>query len=204
MERRLRSPLLIAAPSAIGSAQGPNVGSSKHASASLLRAPSPRSRARGVSPAAGGTPERSRGAGGSGKGGGRLGDEARNPTDRPGGQTGGRPRLVVGAIARRSGGGDWPPRRRLGGQAERREEPPHGVGLGHRAEPPRAPAAIAQPAYEGAKARYMSNAPLQKVCTPDDNARAVLWLLEGSELVTGEFIIVDGGSHLGGSPTKAR
>ena len=59
-------------------------------------------------------------------------------------------------------------------------------------------------AYEGAKARYMSNAALQRVCTPDDIARAVLWLLEGSELVTGEFIIVDGGSHLGGSPTKAR
>jgi 3-oxoacyl-[acyl-carrier protein] reductase len=60
------------------------------------------------------------------------------------------------------------------------------------------------PAYEGAKARYMSNAALQKVCTPDDIARAVLWLLEGSELVTGEFILVDGGAHLGGSPTKAR
>jgi 3-oxoacyl-[acyl-carrier protein] reductase len=60
------------------------------------------------------------------------------------------------------------------------------------------------PAYEGAKARYMSNAALQKVCTPDDVARAVLWLLEGSELVTGEFIMVDAGAHLGGSPTKAR
>ena len=60
------------------------------------------------------------------------------------------------------------------------------------------------PAYEGAKAGYMSNAALRKVCTPDDIARAVLWLLEGSELVTGEFILVDGGAHLGGSPTKAR
>ena len=60
------------------------------------------------------------------------------------------------------------------------------------------------PGYEGAKARYMSNAALQKVCTPDDIARAMLWLLEGSDLVTGEFIIVDGGAHLGGSPTKAR
>ena len=48
----------------------------------------------------------------------------------------------MGAIARRSGGGDGPPRRRLGGQPERREEPPHRVGLGHRAEdPPRAAAA---------------------------------------------------------------
>jgi NAD(P)-dependent dehydrogenase (short-subunit alcohol dehydrogenase family) len=60
------------------------------------------------------------------------------------------------------------------------------------------------PGYEAAKARWMSNAPLQKACTPDDIARAVLWLLEGSDLVTGEFIIVDGGAHLGGSPAKAR
>jgi len=60
------------------------------------------------------------------------------------------------------------------------------------------------PAYEGAKARYMSNAALQNVCTPDDIARAVLWLLEGSDLVTGEFVMVDGGAHLGGAPTKAR
>lgn len=60
------------------------------------------------------------------------------------------------------------------------------------------------PGYESAKARYMSNAPLQKVCTPEDIARAVLWLLEGSDLVTGEFILVDAGAHLGGSPTKAR
>src|SRR6185436_2563780 len=48
------------------------------------------------------------------------------------------------------------------------------------------------PAYEGAKAGYMSNAALRKVCTPDDIARAVLWLLEGSELVTGEFILDEG------------
>lgn len=60
------------------------------------------------------------------------------------------------------------------------------------------------PAYEGVKGRYMSNAALQKVCAPDDIARAVLWLLEGSELVTGEFILVDGGAHLSGSPSKAR
>jgi 3-oxoacyl-[acyl-carrier protein] reductase len=60
------------------------------------------------------------------------------------------------------------------------------------------------PSYEAAKARYAGNAPLQKVCTPIDIARAVLWLLEGSDLVTGEFIIVDGGAHLGGAPAKAR
>ena len=48
-----------------------NLGGPKHVSASVLRAPSPRSRARGVGPVAGGAPERSRGAGGSGKGGRR-------------------------------------------------------------------------------------------------------------------------------------
>jgi 3-oxoacyl-[acyl-carrier protein] reductase len=42
------------------------------------------------------------------------------------------------------------------------------------------------------------------VCTPDDVARAVVWLLEGAELVTGEFIIVDAGNHLGGAPAKPR
>ena len=64
------------------------------------------------------------------------------------------------------------------------------------------------PGYEGAKARYMSNAALQKVCTPDDIARAVLWLLEGSDLVTGEFFttgnnvvtkLPDGGVAIGGA-----
>ena len=51
---------------------------------------------------------------------------------------------VVGAIDRGSGGGGGPPRRRLGRQPQRREEPPHRMGVGHRAEdPPPAPAAIA-------------------------------------------------------------
>ncbi|MGH8178868.1 MAG: SDR family NAD(P)-dependent oxidoreductase [Steroidobacter sp.] len=58
--------------------------------------------------------------------------------------------------------------------------------------------------YDAVKSRSVGNAPLQKVCTPEDVARTVIWLLEGADLVTGEFIIVDGGSHLGGSPAKAR
>ncbi len=58
--------------------------------------------------------------------------------------------------------------------------------------------------YDAVKSRSVGNAPLQKVCTPDDVARTVIWLLEGADLVTGEFIIVDGGAHLGGSPAKAR
>jgi 3-oxoacyl-[acyl-carrier protein] reductase len=58
--------------------------------------------------------------------------------------------------------------------------------------------------YEAAKARSSAAAPLQKVCAPEDVARAIVWLLEGADLVTGEFIIIDGGSHLGGAPAKAR
>jgi hypothetical protein len=33
---------------------------------------------------------------------------------------------------------------------------------------------------------------------------AVVWLLLGAGLVTGEFIIVDSGFHLGMAPLKAR
>jgi 3-oxoacyl-[acyl-carrier protein] reductase len=58
--------------------------------------------------------------------------------------------------------------------------------------------------YEAARTRYAGAAPLQKVSAPEDVARAVLWLLEGADLVTGEFIIIDGGHHLAGSTTKAR
>ena len=41
-----------------------------------------------------------------------------------------------GRDRRGSGGGDAPARRRLGGQAERDEEPTHGVGRRHRAQDP--------------------------------------------------------------------
>jgi len=58
--------------------------------------------------------------------------------------------------------------------------------------------------YEAAKARAASNNALQKTSTPDDIAKAIIWLIEGSDLVTGEFVIVDGGGHLGAAPLKAR
>jgi len=40
-----------------------------------------------------------------------------------------------------SGGRDRSPRGQLGGEAERREQSAHGVGLGHRAENPARPSA---------------------------------------------------------------
>jgi 3-oxoacyl-[acyl-carrier protein] reductase len=58
--------------------------------------------------------------------------------------------------------------------------------------------------YESARQRSAGNAPLQKTSTPEDIARTIVWLLEGADLVTGEFIMVDAGTHLGGAPMKAR
>jgi NAD(P)-dependent dehydrogenase (short-subunit alcohol dehydrogenase family) len=58
--------------------------------------------------------------------------------------------------------------------------------------------------YDEAKARYSAGSPLQKVSTPADVARTIVWLLEGADMVTGEFIIIDGGNHLSGAPMKAR
>ena len=46
---------------------------------------------------------------------------------------------------------------------------------------------------------------LQTVGTPEHMAQAAIWFLEGADLVTGEILMVDAGSHLGGgAPLKAR
>lgn len=58
--------------------------------------------------------------------------------------------------------------------------------------------------YESQREKVAERTPLQKTSTPEDISRAIIWLLEGADLVTGEFIIVDGGMHLGGAPLKAR
>lgn len=58
--------------------------------------------------------------------------------------------------------------------------------------------------YEMQRSKIAERAPLQKTSTPEDISRAIVWLLEGADLVTGEFIIVDGGAHLAGAPAKAR
>jgi len=58
--------------------------------------------------------------------------------------------------------------------------------------------------YEETRSRTADRNPLQKTSSPQDISRAIVWLLEGADLVTGEFIIVDGGAHLGAAPMKAR
>jgi len=59
-------------------------------------------------------------------------------------------------------------------------------------------------AYEAAKAAQERNTPLKKAGTPEDMAQAAVWFIEGADLITGEILIVDAGSHLGGAPLKAR
>lgn len=51
-------------------------------------------------------------------------------------------------------------------------------------------------AYDKTKQYWESKAVLGKVCTPDDVADAVLSLIEGSELVTGQIIPIEGGQML--------
>jgi 3-oxoacyl-[acyl-carrier protein] reductase len=51
--------------------------------------------------------------------------------------------------------------------------------------------------YEPAKAFMESRAPLGRVCDPEDVRDAILSVITGSDLVTGQIIVVDGGTILG-------
>jgi 3-oxoacyl-[acyl-carrier protein] reductase len=53
-------------------------------------------------------------------------------------------------------------------------------------------------AYEPVKKAMEERAPLKRVCDPEDVAAAILSLLTGSELVTGQTIVVDGGMLIAG------
>lgn len=58
--------------------------------------------------------------------------------------------------------------------------------------------------YAQAKARYEETVPLKQTISPEAVSDAVVWLLLGAGLTTGEFILVDSGFHLGVAPLKAR
>jgi 3-oxoacyl-[acyl-carrier protein] reductase len=58
--------------------------------------------------------------------------------------------------------------------------------------------------YEAAKAHQERSTPLRKAGTPEDMAQAAVWFIEGADLITGEILIVDAGSHLGAAPLIAR
>ena len=52
-------------------------------------------------------------------------------------------------------------------------------------------------AYEASKRRVAASSPLNVASTPDDIAAGVLYFVTGADVVTGETLIMDGGSHLG-------
>lgn len=52
--------------------------------------------------------------------------------------------------------------------------------------------------YQPARGAMERKAPLGKVCAPEDVADAILGLIAGSELVTGQILIVDGGLLIAG------
>ncbi|WP_169568595.1 SDR family NAD(P)-dependent oxidoreductase [Sneathiella limimaris] len=50
--------------------------------------------------------------------------------------------------------------------------------------------------YDRNKASMTKKVPLANISKPEDIADAVVWFIEGANLVTGELLLVDGGMHL--------
>jgi len=57
-------------------------------------------------------------------------------------------------------------------------------------------------AYAALEQRFAQTAPMGRVARPDDVADAILWLVEGTDYVTGELLSVDGGIRLSGGARK--
>ncbi len=53
------------------------------------------------------------------------------------------------------------------------------------------------PHYEGMKRTIEQSSPLEKVCDPQDVAAAILSLVTGSRMITGQILICDGGMLIG-------
>jgi 3-oxoacyl-[acyl-carrier protein] reductase len=62
---------------------------------------------------------------------------------------------------------------------------------------------IGQEGFERVKTAYEGNVPLQRACTPEDVAEAIVWLVNGARSVTGELLMLDGGIHLGSKQVQA-
>ena len=57
---------------------------------------------------------------------------------------------------------------------------------------------LSEKAFEALRDSLVQTTPLQVMAMPEDVANAVLWLVEGARMMTGETIMLDGGQHLGG------
>ena len=62
---------------------------------------------------------------------------------------------------------------------------------------------IGQEGFDKVKAAYESGVPLQRACSPEDVAEAIVWLVDGARTVTGELLLLDGGIHLGPRQVRA-
>lgn len=58
--------------------------------------------------------------------------------------------------------------------------------------------------YQASKSFLEATAPLGRTATADTTAEAILYFVEGADLVTGETLILDGGTHLTGMPVARR
>ena len=58
--------------------------------------------------------------------------------------------------------------------------------------------------YEKVLARYRETVPLRRAAEAGQIADAIVWLIAGAELVTGQILTVDSGMHLGFAPLLAR
>ena len=58
--------------------------------------------------------------------------------------------------------------------------------------------AVGEAKYAALEQKFRENAPMRRVSEPEDVADVILWLLGGTEYVTGELVRVDGGIRLSG------
>lgn len=57
---------------------------------------------------------------------------------------------------------------------------------------------VGQQGYEDGLKSYEAGVPLQRACSPEDVAEAIVWLVDGAKTVTGELLLLDSGMHLAG------
>lgn len=57
---------------------------------------------------------------------------------------------------------------------------------------------VGQQGYEAGLKAYEDGVPLQRACSPEDVAEAIVWLVDGARTVTGELLMLDSGMHLAG------
>jgi 3-oxoacyl-[acyl-carrier protein] reductase len=63
---------------------------------------------------------------------------------------------------------------------------------------------LGEEVYNTVRQNFANSSALEKTCKPEDVADAIVWLIEGAGLVTGQLITVDGGFLLGKPPPVSR